>query len=484
LGRTLLPRTRRATITSIPDAPGVRVRTRGQSGTRLRPGLRSASVVLDHGRPPRVQYVRSTAGALAYQVWGDGADLLLMTDFTTSVDNIWEHPGRIRLLSYLGTLGRVVRFDPRGQGASDPLPIDELGSLDAWVEDALTVLDHLDIHQVALSAEGFASHAAIAMALRQPQRVSRLALLNAFATLADDGQGVRASAERVARMVQERWGLGEISAMAGPTLAEGAPDPEFLERTERLGASPMVAAAYARAQWEADITDLLPRVDVPVLVVHTGDLALVSVEHSRFVAGLIPGARMVRAPSMSFYWSDSGFDEYAEFLTGRATQQADPDIATVLFTDIVDSTSSVARVGDHRWQQTLTDLDQFVDFEVARVGGRVVKRTGDGHLAVFARPRSALSAALAIIASAPTLNVRVRAGVHTGEIENRPDGDIAGIAVHIASRVTGQAPSQEVWVSRTVADLLAGADVRFEDRGGHSLKGLPEAWRLYRAQAR
>jgi class 3 adenylate cyclase len=454
------------------------------SGARLRSGLRSQSVALDHGRPPHVQYVRSKAGALAYQVWGDGADLLLMTDFTTSVDNIWQHPGRIRLLSYLGTLGRVVRFDPRGQGASDPLPIDELGSVDAWVDDALTVLDHLDIHQVALSAEGFACHVAIAMALRQPQRVSRLALLNPFATLtADERAGVRAPAERVARMVEERWGLGEITAMAVPTLAEGAPDPEFLARSERLGASPMVAAAYARAQWEADISGLLPRVDVPVLVLHTGDLGLVSVEHSRFVADRIPGARMARAPSMSFYWSDSGFDAYGEFLTGRATQRADPDIATVLFTDIVDSTSSVARVGDHRWQQTLTDLDEFVDFEVARVGGRVVKRTGDGHLAVFAKPRPALSAALAIIAAAPTLNVRVRAGVHTGEIENRPDEDIAGIAVHIASRVTNQASSQEVWVSRTVADLLVGADVRFEDRGEHSLKGLPEAWRLYRAQA-
>lgn len=243
-------------------------------------------------------------------------------------------------------------------------------------------------------------------------------------------------------------------------------------------------AAYARAQWEADITDLLPRVHVPVLVLHTGDLSLVTVGHSQVVADRIPRAHMVRAPSMSFYWSDSGFDAYGEFLTGRATERADPDIASVLFTDIVDSTSSVARVGDHRWRQTLTHLDEFVDFEVARVGGRVVKHTGDGHLAVFATPRPALSAALAIIAAAPTLNVRIRAGVHTGEVDNRPDGDVAGIAIHIASRVTNQAQRQEVWVSRTVADLLLGADFRFDDRGEHSLKGLPEPWRLYRAQAR
>ena len=439
---------------------------------------------------PPVQYLRHPVGAIAYQVWGQGElDLLVMTDFTTSVDNIWEHPGRLRLLSSYGELGRVIRFDPRGQGASDPLPLDDVGQLGPCLDDALRVLDTLDVAEAAVCAEGYAGQVGLRFAAEHPERVVRLALLNPFArrAVAEDypiGEGLESDATTLGEWVRANWGTGELTAGAVPSLTTGAPDPGFLGRTERLGASPAVAGAIFAAAHRSDVRAVLPSIGVPTLVVHTGDMLYVPVELSRYVADHIPDALFLEVPSRSFYWGEFGISAYAEFLTGAAPEHQERVIRSVVFTDIVDSTRAAAELGDARWEQLLTHLDEFVAIEVARFGGRLIKRTGDGHLLTFPTPGAAIEASLAILRGAPALDVAVRAGIHTGEIEERSDGDIAGIAVHVAARVASLASAHQLLVSRTVADLVSGGGFLLQDRGSHELKGLPGTWALYAVEPR
>jgi class 3 adenylate cyclase len=233
------------------------------------------------------------------------------------------------------------------------------------------------------------------------------------------------------------------------------------------------------AAHRSDVRAALPTITVPTLVVYTGDLRHVNVKLSRYVADHIPGAQFLEIPSQSFYWGELGISPYTEFLAGAAAENRERVIQSVLFTDVVDSTRTAAEVGDARWEQRLTHLDEFVAIEVARSGGRLVKHTGDGHLMTFPTPGAAIRAGVAILRSAPTLQVQVRAGIHTGEIEERSDGDIAGIAVHVAARVASLASSQQLLVSRTVADLISGGDIALEAGGVHELKGLPGTWNLY-----
>jgi len=445
--------------------------------------------VCDHPRVkgiPEVRYARGDSGAVAYQVWGEGdLDLLLMTEWATSVDSIWEHPGRVRLLGFYGSLGRVIRFDCRGIGASDPLSLERLGDLDQWVRDALQVMDDVGAEQVAVSGEGFAGHAALQLAVGHPERVKRMVLLNSFARLSathDYPFGLTdADVEHSVGLIAERWGTGEITAVSVPTLATGAPDPDFCGRTERLAGSPNVAAAMVRAMYRSDVRPLLGSVKIPTLVLSTGDLSYVGPEHSEYLVQHIPAAVLTRAESRSFYWGDAGFTDYAEFLTGRGVDASDRELMTVVFTDVVESTQLAVELGDRRWRQVLDNLDQFVTMHVSRSGGRVVKQTGDGHLATFSSPQAAIDAALGILEAAPTLDVSIRAGIHTGEVEHRPAQDIGGIAVHVASRVASLAGPGELFVSRTVADLVAGSGLRFDDRGEQELKGVPGRWHVFSA---
>ena len=434
---------------------------------------------------PPVEYLRHPSGAVAYQVWGQGElDLLLLTEGTTSVDNIWEHPGRVRLLASQGRLGRVIRFDPRGLGASDPLPLEEVGQLGLWLEDALRVLDALGVDRVVVHGEGHAGQVALLLAAEHAERVSRLVLLNPFArrALAEDypiGMGSESDADALAEFIRDTWGTGEITAQTVPTLATGAPDKGFLGRTERLGASPAVAAAWAAAAHRSDVRTVLPTIRVPTLVVFTGDVLHVTMELSRYVAEHIPGAQFLELPSQSFYWGEFGISPYAEFITGTSAESRERTIESVLFTDVVDSTRLAAEIGDARWEQRLTHLDEFVAIEVARLGGRLIQHTGDGHVVTFPTPAQAIRVALGILRSAPALHLQVRAGIHTGEIEQRADGDIAGIAVHVAARVASLAAPQQLLISRTVADLVSGGEITLEDRGLHELRGLPGTWNLY-----
>jgi class 3 adenylate cyclase/pimeloyl-ACP methyl ester carboxylesterase len=433
---------------------------------------------------PVVEYVQTDAGAIAFQRWGEGdIDLLFMTNWSTSVDNIWEHPGRVRLLRHLGTAANVVRFDASGFGASDPVPLEQAGLVETWARNAIDVLDACGIERCAIAAEVWAAQVAIYLAAHYPERIERLFLLNPLARLlaAPDypiGRPERTKARAVENAAQH-WGDGSITAAAVPTLARGAPDPGFLGRTERLGASRAAATAMTERIFTTDVRELLARVSAPTLAVYTGDSAMVSRELCEYVADRIPGAVLVDAPSRSFYWSDDTMDTYTAFMRGESSAVVARELLTVVFTDIVSSTPALQSAGDRLWAQQLNALNEFVRIEVERGGGRVVSDTGDGHLMTFPAPNAALVTVERILQGMGAFDFALRAGAHVGEVELRGRGEIGGLTVHVAQRVSSLAGAGELVVSRTVADLLAGSSWRFADRGEHSLKGVDAPWQLF-----
>jgi len=437
----------------------------------------------------RVSYALTPDGFhIAYAVLGEG-DLchVFMPEGAAHVDEAQGlHPAHVRFQRWAGSLSRFVFLDPRGIGISDTVPPDEVLRLKEWTTDILAVLDALEVERAVITGEGYSGHAATQFAVTHPERTLRLVLSNSHARLTrSEDYAIGNSMEQVddfAAVVERDWGTGRPTAMAAPTLVT---DPSFLELfagRERRTASPRTAAAIVRRMASSDIRELLQRVSVPTLVYYTGDISYISVEHSRYLAEHIPDAILVEAPGHSFYLPDETdrLSAWAEFVVGGPAALAlEKKLLTVLFTDVVGSTEQASSAGDARWAQILEDLDTYVAREVERHGGRLVKQTGDGHLAVFDAPGQALRAACEIARGVHVFGVEVRCGLHVGEVELRPGGDIGGIAVHTAARVCDVAGPREVVVSRTVADLVAGCGFRFEDRGSHELRGVPGAWQLY-----
>jgi class 3 adenylate cyclase len=437
----------------------------------------------------RIGYALTPDGYhIAYAVLGHGEiSHLFMAHFVSVVDEVqWQHPAHVRFERVYASLSRLVLVDPRGIGVSDIAPPDGCFSPEAWATDILAVLDTLEIERAVITGEGYSGHAATHFAVTHPERTLRLALNNSYARYGHvEGNEIAElpmdQVAQVASLIEHEWGTGRMS-QSGSTLVS---DPSFLDycgARERRSASPGTAAALFRATATSDIRDLLPRLTVPTLVYYTGDLTEAPVEHSRYLAAHIPGAILVEAPGRSFYQPAEAerLNDWAEFIVGGPAALAhDNKLLTLLFTDVVGSTKHAAQVGDARWARIVEDLDSYVAQRVGIHGGCVVKQTGDGHLITFERPRDALRAACEIARGVHVLGVEVRCGLHVGEVELLPDGDLRGMAVHAAARVCAAAGPQQVVVSRTVVDLAAGSDFRFEDRGPHELKGVPGSWTLY-----
>jgi class 3 adenylate cyclase/pimeloyl-ACP methyl ester carboxylesterase len=390
----------------------------------------------------------------------------------------------MRLVTLLGSIARVMRFDPRGLGASDPLPLEELGNFEHWVQDALRVLDDVGAPRVSVCAEGLMSHVAVRLAASHPDRVDRVVLLNGYARLsAGDGypHGARPEAfAAAAERTRKVWGTGSVGRAATPSLERGATDAGWFGRDERLAASPAAAARMVVVVGSADARDVLPAVRQPALVLHTGEFRHVPLEHCQYLAEHLPNGRLVQAPSESFYSDLGGLHTIVEFLTGVPYDVTDRDVLTVVFVDVVGSTSRVDRDGDADWVRTLDTLDTFVEHEVTRRGGRLVKQLGDGHLLVFQRPVEALRTALALTRGAHALALQLRVGVHTGEVELRAGGDVTGVAVHVASRICAVGAGGEIVVSRTVHELIRGAGFVTHDVGEHPLRGVQGRWELFK----
>ena len=425
---------------------------------------------------------------------GEGSrHLLYCSNWTSHLEAIWEWPPFARLGHRLETLGRLIMFDLPGTGMSDPVSLAALPTLEQWAEHVVAVLDAAGAPKAVLLASDSAAPVALLVAARHPQRVEALVLYGAFATLYRDDDyapGIpRDGREEGLRWWVERWGSGRQLEVTAPELADDPHEREPIARIERFSASPGVARALFRMISELDVRDVLPSVHVPTLVVHRSGDRWIHVDHGRYLADRIEDARYVELPGTAHYLvhgdTDAVIAAIRQFLTTLPEPERDDRVlATVLVTDLVASTEKAAAVGDERWRALLDRHDALVREQVARFGGRTVRSTGDGVLAVFDGAARAVRCAAAVRDALRPLGLGVRAGVHSGEVELRGDG-VDGMAVHIAARIAALAGSNELLVSQTVKDLTVGAQLRFETGGtdtlqGVTLKGVPGSWNVYR----
>jgi len=439
--------------------------------------------------PPAItKYARNGDVSIAYQVVGDGPVTLVgAPPIVSNVEADWDFPEMASWLTKLGRFCRLVHFDKRGQGLSDRdvgLP-----TLEVRVDDMLAVFDAEGIEQAHLGGISEGGTTALLFAATYPERVLSLGLYGTFCRLVrGDGYDVGVRPD-VFEQISETWvaGWGTPDTMTLPVFVPSkAGDLDFLaklNRYERLSSTP--GGLRAQLSWirDTDLRGVLDAIQCPTLVLHrAGDLA-VPVDHGRYLAEHIGGARYVELEGWDhlpyFGDQDAVLDEIEEFITGsRHTVETDRVLATVLFTDIVGSTERAASLGDRAWRDVLDRHDRLARDEVERHRGRLVKSTGDGLLATFDGPARGVQCASTLARSMRSIGIDIRAGLHTGEIEVRGD-DVGGIGVHIGARVAAKAGAGEVLVSRTVKDLVAGSGLAFADRGVHQLKGVPEDWQLF-----
>jgi class 3 adenylate cyclase len=438
---------------------------------------------------PPFQYVRRSDGRrVAYQLVGDGdLDLVFLFGWPTHLGLMWENPSFAGFLGKLASFSRLILFDRVGGGLSDrggaaPVFEDEM-------DDVRAVLAAVGSERAALFGCHSGGRLALLLAATYPDAVSAVVTFGSHpATLRDDDYPWGSTPEQhqqLLALIGDGETLDEdmVLSMVAPLEATDPSVRHWFRMFAMSGATLAEQYEGIRALGPVDIRGLLGLVQAPVLVLHrTGD-RVADVRASRYMAERVPGARFVELPGDDhfpfFGDQDRVVAETQEFLTG-ATPVVEPDrvLATVLFTDVVDSTRLAAQLGDRRWHRVLVDQQEAVRRQLDRFRGREVKTTGDGFLATFDGPARAIRAADALRAGLRELELEVRVGLHTGECELL-DEDIGGIAVHIAARVLGRAGSGEILCSRTVKDLVAGSGFSFADRGSHRLKGIPDDWQLY-----
>jgi class 3 adenylate cyclase len=438
---------------------------------------------------PVTRYARSGEASIAYQVVGDGGlDLLFLTGWITQIEQLWEAPANRRFLERLADFGRLILFDSRGTGLSDRVLADY--SVEQETQDAIAVLDACRSERAAVLTYAVGGLVGAQLAADHPDRIGALVMYASMArtSWAPDYDWAMTSEER--EELSERnaaaWGEANSIAMSAwaPSMAEDPALVAWFARMQRLAASPGEARIISRAMVDLDVRDALPRIRVPTLIMHRPRELVWDVRHSRYLAEHIPEARYVELEGLdSFPFvgdSETIIEEIQEFLTGvRSGGELIRALRTVMFTDIVDATARAAELGDRRWRDLLAQHDRDVREELTRFDGREVKTVGDGFLATFDGPPSrALRCARAITRAARGLGVDVRIGIHTGECELIGD-DVGGMAVHIASRVSGLAGPGEILVSGTVFGTVVGGPFTFEDRGFHELKGVPGRWPLF-----
>jgi class 3 adenylate cyclase len=436
---------------------------------------------------PETKYARSGDVHIAYQVLGDGPfDVITSAGWISHMECQWEQPLLAHFLRGPASFARALMFDKRGTGLSDRVA--GVPTLEECMDDIRAVMDAEGSERAALIGH-YDSGAHCAMfAATYPERTSALIIVGGYAKGASDEThpwGPDPAVQELAvAVIHDEWGKGTIIPVLAPSMAGDKAFTEWWARFERLSASPGAAAALFQMTTEMDIRDILPNIQVPTLIVHRTSHAVIPVESARYLAEHIRGARLVELPGAdALPYTPSGgddiLDEIQEFLTGvRKGPPSDRVLATVLFTDIVDSTKRASELGDNAWRELLDRHDAMVRRQLDRFRGIAVKTTGDGFLATFDGPARAIQCALAVRANLDPLGLDVRAGLHTGEVERRGQ-DIGGIAVHIGARVAALARPGEVLASSTVKDLVVGSGIEFEARGSHTLKGVPDEWRLF-----
>jgi class 3 adenylate cyclase len=439
--------------------------------------------------PPETKFAQSGDASIAFQVLGQGPlDLVMVPGFVSHVEFAWEDPSYAQFLQKLASFSRLILFDKRGTGLSDR--ITGIPTLEQRMDDVRAVMDAAGSKKAALFGVSEGGSMSVLFAATHPERTSALVLYGSIAKgwLVDDESGALTKEQDQESDDHWRTGWGGpvgIENMA-PSLAHDERFRQWYAKFLRLSAGPTTVINLLRMYGQIDISAILPSIHIPALVLHrTADQAI-EVEQSRFLAGHIPGAKLVELAGEDHFWwvgnTDAIANEIAEFLTGERPQtDSDRVLATVLFTDIVDSTKRVVELGDSRWRDLLAIHHSMLAREIDHFRGRYVESTGDGCLATFDGPARAIRCASALCDESHRMGLEIRAGLHTGEIELM-EQRIGGIAVHTAARVLAQGRANEVWLSRTVKDLVAGSGFEFNDQGDFTLKGIPGEWRLFRVQ--
>ena len=431
---------------------------------------------------PDTRYALSGDVNIAYQTMGTGpVDIIMVPGLVSHVEFMHELAGYTAFLRRLSTFARVVTFDKRGQGLSDR--ITGAPSLEQRMDDVRAVMDDIGSQRAVIVGFSEGGAMSVLFAATYPERVAQLVLFGGFAVAPFLSNDLEA---RIAQRIKA-WGTGEMMKTVVVSQAANQDAISQFGKLERLSASPGAVRAISLLNAQIDIRPILPTVQVPTLVLHRRTDARVPIEIGRNLAAQIPNAKFIEYPDGDHaFWSGNAealLGDIEEFVTGHresSSTERERVLATVLFTDIVDSTRSAAQLGDQRWRQLLDNHDHLAQQMIEKHRGVLVKNIGDGVLATFDGPGRAVRCALAFGTAAEQIGLPLRAGLHTGEIEMR-GRDIGGIAVHAAARVMAKSQSSEVLVSRVVTDLVAGAGLKFADRGSHELKGLPGRWDLFAA---
>ena len=436
---------------------------------------------------PETEYAKVGEELIGYQVVGSGPpDLVYATGLTSHLDLRWEFPPIARYLERLASFSRLISFDRRGFGISDPV-MNGVLTWEEWADDLAAVMDAAGSERAIIYGESDATPTALMFAATFPERVSGLIIIHGGAKYraSDDfPEGVSPeTGEFLATAMEQGWGREPLVQFAVPSVADDERTLRWMAKYLRSCMTPRGANAQYRYLLELDIRHVLPAIHVPTLVMHRRANPFLPIEIGRSLAREIDGARFVELPGADVWaatdHAEQILDLIEEFVTGaKPAVEVDRVLATVMFTDIVGSTNTAADLGDKRWKALLDRHDEITRAAVERFGGRVVKTTGDGALATFDSPGRAIRCSSELGTILHGVGIDVRTGLHTGEIERRGD-DVGGIAVHIGARVMGEAEPGEVLCSGTVRDLVVGSEIDFEERGARTLKGVPGEWRLF-----
>jgi class 3 adenylate cyclase/pimeloyl-ACP methyl ester carboxylesterase len=438
---------------------------------------------------PDVHYAAAGEDNIAYQVLGGGpVDVVFQGGWHSHCDVQWDVPEVARFLEGLASFSRLIVFDRRGHGMSDLVDLDDL-TLEGSMEDITAVMDACSSKRAVIVGGFESGPAQMLYSAMHPERTAGLVLINTTACFprSDDYPiGMPERAQRRGEEQMRRFVLGSEEATFHGVAPEVATDERLrgsYRRLLRSSTSPRMIERLMRWTQTTDVRHVLPSVHSPTLILQYIDQPYCRVGHGRYLAEHIAGSKYIELPGSALYpWlgdQEMVLAEIEEFVTGvRPVREPDRVLTTVLFTDMVGSTEHATRLGDHRWKEVLDRIDVLVRRELDECRGRFVKDTGDGFFATFDGPARAVRCARGVVDAAKAMDVDLRVGLHTGEVELAGD-DVRGIAVHIGARVAALASPGEVLVSRTVTDLVAGSGLLFEDRGSHALKGVPGEWQLY-----
>jgi class 3 adenylate cyclase len=436
---------------------------------------------------PETHYVRGPEGHVAYQVLGSGPrDIVFVPDHPNNIEIMWEEPAVARFFERLATMGRVICFDKRGTGISDPVPLGAIPTIERWMDDITTVVDAVGSTRIIPFGHGDGGPIAMLFAATYPERTEVLVLGDTFARMreaTDYPIGLSgAAAEAKASMLYSTWGRADrLPARTGVFRDSSAVASRA--RFERLSLSPgALETMYPVCDLDVDVRSILGSIRAPTLVFHRRDNFWIPFAFGRYLGEHIPGATFVElAGEEHRYHTGDVLSAVQQFVTGRHEAPDDDRVlATVLFTDIVGSTEKAFSLGDRAWRDLLARHHALVRREIARFRGREIATAGDGFLALFDGPARGVRCGLAICEAVRALGLEVRAGLHTGECERMGD-NVGGIAVHIGARIVAEAGPGEVLASSTVRDLVVGSGLTFRDRGSRSLKGVDGEWRLFAA---